>query len=62
LPFWSPIISNPDGETLYYEKMFAPAKDRPGKFLSIPDWLLDPQAQSIIELGVMIDFERRKIN
>lgn len=62
LPFLSPIISNPDGEILYYEKMFAPAKDRPGKFLSIPDWLLDPQAQSIIELGVMIDFERRKIN
>ena len=62
LPFWSPIISNPDGEIYYYEKMFAPAKDRPGVFLPVEDWLLDPQVQSIIELGVMIDFERRKIN
>lgn len=62
LPFMSPIIANPNGETMYYEPMFAPAKDRPGVFLSLPDWLLDPQSRSIVELGVMIDFERRKIN
>lgn len=61
LPFESPIVSNPDGKTLYYERMFAPAKDRPGAFLCLEDWLLDPQRRDIIELGVMLDFERRKI-
>ena len=59
-PFMSPIVSNPDGETMYYEPMFAPAKDRPGVFLTLPDWLLDSQSRSIIELDAMIDFERRK--
>jgi hypothetical protein len=59
-PFWSAIESNPDGEIYYYEKMFAAAKDRPGVFLSLPDWLLDPQSRSIVELDALIDFERRK--
>ena len=61
LPFWSPLVENKNGETLYYEAMFAPAKDRPGTFLCREDWLLDPQRRDIIELGVMLDFERRKI-
>ena len=61
LPFWSPIESNPDGETMYYEPMFAPAKDRPGVFLTLPDWLLDPQRRSIIELDALIDFESRRV-
>nr|DAP47965.1 MAG TPA: replication protein A [Caudoviricetes sp.] len=60
LPFWSPIEANPNGEIYYYEKMFAPAKDRPGVFLTLPDWLLDPQRRSIIELDALIDFERRR--
>lgn len=60
LPFWSPIEANPNGENLYYEKMFAPAKDRPGVFLPVEDWLLDPQRKDIVELTVQIDFERRK--
>lgn len=60
VPFWSPIEANPDGEIYYYEKMFAAAKDRPGVFLPVEDWLLDPQIQSIIELDAMIAYERRK--
>ena len=60
LPFWSPIEANPNGEIYYYEKMFAAAKDRPGVFLTLPDWLLDPQRRSIIELDALIDFERRR--
>ena len=60
LPFWSPIEANPNGEIYYYEKMFAAAKDRPGVFLTLPDWLLDPQRRSIIELDAMIAYERRK--
>ena len=60
VPFWSPIESNPDGETMYYEPMFAAAKDRPGVFLTLPDWLLDPQSRSIIELDAMIAYERLK--
>ena len=60
LPFWSPLVSNPNGETMYYEPMFAPAKDRPGVFLTLEDWLLSPQSRDIIELDALIDFERRK--
>ncbi len=60
-PFWSPIESNPDGEIYYYEKMFAPAKDRPGVFLTLEDWLLTSQSRSIIELDALIDFERRVV-
>ena len=60
LPFLSPIVSNPDGEILYYEKMFAPAKDRPGLLLNLEDWLLDPQRSDITELDAMIAYERRK--
>lgn len=61
VPFSSPIESNPNGEILYYEKMFAAAKDRPGAFLPVEDWVLDSQRRSIIELDALIDFERRKI-
>jgi hypothetical protein len=61
LPFWSPIEANPNGEIYYYEKMFAPAKDRPGVFLTLDDWVLSPQSRSIIELDALIDFERRKL-
>ena len=60
LPFWSPIEANPNGEIYYYEKMFAPAKDRPGVFLTLDDWLLSPQSRSLIELDAMIAYERRK--
>lgn len=34
---------------------------RYGEIIDGTDWLLDSQIQSIIQLGVMIDFERRKI-
>ena len=61
LPFMSPILENKNGETLYYEPMFAAAKDRPGVFLTLPDWLLDPQSRSLIELDAMISYERRKL-
>ena len=60
VPFWSPLQENKNGEILYYEPMFAPAKDRPGVFLTLPDWLLTPQSRSISELDALIDFERRK--
>lgn len=60
LPFWSPILENKNGETMYYEPMFAAAKDRPGVFLCLEDWLLSAQSRSIIELDAMIAYERRK--
>jgi len=60
VPFWSAIESNPDGETMYYEPMFAPAKDRPGVFLTLEDWLLSPQSRDIVELDALIDFERSR--
>ena len=60
-PFWSAIESNPDGEIYYYEKMFAAAKDRPGVFLPVEDWLLTPQTRDIIELDALIDFESRRV-
>ncbi len=62
LPFWSPIESNPDGETMYYERMFAPAKDRPGVFLCLEDWLLSAQQKSLETIETLIDFERRKFS
>lgn len=60
VPFWSPILENKNGEIMYYEPMFAAAKDRPGVFLTLEDWLLTPQTRDIIELDAIIDFERRK--
>lgn len=45
LPFMSPLVSNPNGETMYYEPMFRPCERPPGRVFNVRGLAFRPAAQ-----------------